>query len=79
MARLLKLNCRFGNQIARFGDQMTIFGNQMKIFREQIELSQDIKLPIIMHNRNSTSDLLFIIESTNLESSSLIPPPRLPI
>ena len=40
---------------------------QKKIFREQIELSQDIKLPIIMHNRNSTSDLLFIIESTNLE------------
>ena len=40
---------------------------QKKIFREQIELSQDIKLPIIMHNRNSSNDLLSIIESTNLE------------
>ena len=40
---------------------------QKKIFREQIELSQDIKLPIIMHNRNSSDDLLSIIESTNLE------------
>ena len=40
---------------------------QKKIFREQIELSQEIKLPIIMHNRNSNDDLLSIIESTNLE------------
>jgi len=40
---------------------------QKKIFREQIELSQDIKLPIIMHNRNSSDDLLSIVESTNLE------------
>ena len=40
---------------------------QKKIFREQIELAQDIKLPIIMHNRNSSDDLLSIIESTNLE------------
>ena len=39
---------------------------QKKIFREQIELSQDIKIPIIMHNRNSSDDLLSIIESTNL-------------
>ena len=37
---------------------------QKKIFREQIELSQEIKLPIIMHNRNSNDDLLSIIEST---------------
>ena len=40
---------------------------QKKIFREQIELAQDIKIPIIMHNRNSSDDLLSIIESTNLE------------
>ena len=40
---------------------------QKKIFREQIELAQDIKLPIIMHNRNSSNDLLSIIESTNLD------------
>ena len=40
---------------------------QKKIFREQIELAQDIKLPIIMHNRNSSDDLLSIVESTNLE------------
>ncbi len=40
---------------------------QKKIFSEQIELAQDIKLPIIMHNRNSSDDLLSIIESTNLE------------
>ena len=40
---------------------------QKKIFREQIELAQDIKIPIIMHNRNSSNDLLSIIESTNLE------------
>ena len=40
---------------------------QKKIFREQIELSQDIKLPIIMHNRNSSDDLLSIVESTKLE------------
>ena len=40
---------------------------QKKIFREQIELAQDIKLPIIMHNRNSSDDLLSIIKSTNLE------------
>ena len=40
---------------------------QKKIFREQIELSQDIGLPIIMHNRNSKEDLLSIIELTNLD------------
>ena len=40
---------------------------QKKIFREQIELSQDVKLPIIMHNRNSKDDLLSIIELTNLD------------
>ena len=40
---------------------------QKKIFSEQIELAQDIKLPIIMHNRNSSDDLLSIIESANLE------------
>ena len=40
---------------------------QKKIFREQIELSQDIGLPIIMHNRNSKDDLLSIIELTNLD------------
>ena len=40
---------------------------QKKIFREQIELAQDIKIPIIMHNRNSSDDLLSIVESTNLE------------
>ena len=40
---------------------------QKKIFREQIELAQDMKIPIIMHNRNSSDDLLSIIESTNLE------------
>ena len=39
---------------------------QKKIFREQIELSQDIKIPIIMHNRNSSDDLLSIVRSTNL-------------
>ena len=42
-------------------------GIQKKIFREQIELSQDIGLPIIMHNRNSKEDLLSIIELTNLD------------
>ena len=41
---------------------------QKKIFREQIELSQDIKIPIIMHNRNSSTDLLSIIDSTNLNN-----------
>ena len=40
---------------------------QKKIFREQIELSQDIRLPIIMHNRNSKDDLLSTIELTNLD------------
>ncbi len=40
---------------------------QKKIFREQIELSQDIKLPIIMHNRNSIDDLFSILELTNLK------------
>ena len=40
---------------------------QKKIFREQIELAKDIKLPIIMHNRNSADDLLSILELTNLE------------
>ena len=40
---------------------------QKKIFREQIELSQDIGLLIIMHNRNSKEDLLSIIELTNLD------------
>ena len=38
-----------------------------KIFREQIELAQDIKITIIMNKRNSSDDLLSIIESTNLE------------
>ena len=41
---------------------------QKKIFNEQIELSQDIQIPIIMHNRNSDEDLLSIIESTNLNN-----------
>ena len=41
---------------------------QKKIFREQIELSQDVKIPIIMHNRNSSDDLLSIIESTDLRN-----------
>ncbi|MAX09496.1 MAG: hydrolase TatD [Candidatus Marinimicrobia bacterium] len=40
---------------------------QKKIFREQIELAKDIKLPIIMHNRNSADDLLSILELTNLK------------
>ena len=35
---------------------------QKRIFREQIELSQEIQIPIIMHNRNSKEDLLSIIE-----------------
>tara|TARA_Y100001970_G_C14222547_1_gene853536 strand:+ start:1243 stop:2010 length:768 start_codon:yes stop_codon:yes gene_type:complete len=41
---------------------------QKRIFREQIELSQEIQIPIIMHNRNSTEDLLSIIESTDLKN-----------
>ena len=40
---------------------------QKRIFREQIELAKDIKLPIIMHNRNSADDLLSILELTNLK------------
>ena len=41
---------------------------QKKIFNEQIELSQDLAMPIIMHNRLSDDDLLSIIESTNLNN-----------
>jgi len=41
---------------------------QRRIFNEQIELSQDIKIPVIMHNRSSSNDLLSIIESTNLDN-----------
>jgi len=41
---------------------------QKKIFNEQIELSQDLDIPIIMHNRSSDKDLLSIIESTNLNN-----------
>jgi len=41
---------------------------QKKIFNEQIELSQDLKLPIIMHNRSSDQDLISIIESTHLNN-----------
>ena len=41
---------------------------QKKIFNEQIELSKDLEIPIIMHNRSSDDDLLSIIESTNLEN-----------
>ncbi len=40
---------------------------QKKIFNEQIELSKDIDMPIIIHNRNSDDDLLSIIESTELK------------
>ena len=41
---------------------------QKKIFRQQIELSKDVNLPIIMHNRNSSDDLLSIIKSTDLSN-----------
>ena len=41
---------------------------QKKVFNEQIELSKDVKIPIIMHNRNSDEDLLSIIETTNLSN-----------
>jgi len=39
---------------------------QKNIFNEQIELSKDLNIPIIMHNRNSDKDLLSIIESSKL-------------
>jgi len=41
---------------------------QKKIFRQQIELSKEVNLPIIMHNRNSSNDLLSIINSTDLSN-----------
>ncbi|MAV65219.1 MAG: hydrolase TatD [Candidatus Marinimicrobia bacterium] len=41
---------------------------QKKIFNEQIELSKDLKIPIIIHNRSSDADLISIIESTNLSN-----------
>jgi len=40
---------------------------QKNIFNEQIELSKDLNIPIIMHNRNSDKDLLSIIESSKLD------------
>ena len=40
---------------------------QKHIFNEQIELSKDLNIPIIMHNRNSDKDLLSIIESSKLD------------
>ena len=40
---------------------------QKNIFNEQIELSKDLNIPIIMHNRDSDKDLLSIIESSNLD------------
>tara|TARA_Y100000768_G_scaffold67869_1_gene47522 strand:+ start:6146 stop:6907 length:762 start_codon:yes stop_codon:yes gene_type:complete len=39
---------------------------QKNIFNEQIELSKDLDIPIIMHNRDSDKDLLSIIESSKL-------------
>ena len=40
---------------------------QKNIFNEQIELSKDLNIPIIMHNRHSDKDLLSIIESSKLD------------
>ena len=40
---------------------------QKNIFNEQIELSKDLNIPIIMHNRDSDKDLLSIIESSKLD------------
>ncbi len=40
---------------------------QKNIFNEQIELSKDLNIPIIMHNRDSDKDLLAIIESSKLD------------
>ena len=40
---------------------------QKNIFNEQIELSKDLNIPIIMHNRDSDKELLSIIESSKLD------------
>lgn len=41
---------------------------QRRVFNEQIELSKDLEIPIIMHNRSSDKDLLSIIENTGLDN-----------
>lgn len=41
---------------------------QRRVFNEQIELSKDLEIPIIMHNRSSDEDLLSIIETTGLDN-----------
>lgn len=40
---------------------------QKKIFTEQIELAKSINLPVIMHNRKSSSDLIKILSDIKLD------------
>lgn len=41
---------------------------QQKLFREQIRLAQKLKLPIIIHNREATGDIVKILREENAAS-----------
>ncbi|MDC3414879.1 TatD family hydrolase [Aquibacillus sp. 3ASR75-11] len=40
---------------------------QIEVFRKQIRLAKKVKLPIIIHNREATSDILDILEDEHAE------------
>ncbi len=40
---------------------------QKEVFRQQIELAKKVKLPIIIHNREATADILEVLQSENAQ------------
>ena len=40
---------------------------QKEVFRKQIELAKKLKLPIIIHNRDATQDIVKILKEENAE------------
>jgi len=62
---------RIENPLQRAGRQKSeIKEKQKQLFKIQIELAQELDLPLIIHNRNASKDILEIIDYVAIRSSN---------